>query len=68
SPVALLLGNGSSGEDENVIGIVGAEKVRLVFIDVGGQVALVVVDSSDAARFDDLATQAMPIIQSFKFQ
>ncbi|MFL5719018.1 MAG: hypothetical protein ACJ778_00925 [Chloroflexota bacterium] len=68
SPVALLLGNGSSGEDENVIGIVGAEKVRLVFIDVGGQVALVVVDSSDPARFDDLATQAMPIIQSFKFQ
>jgi hypothetical protein len=67
-PLALLFGNGSPGADENVLGLGGAEKLRLVFIDVGGQVALVVVDSSDPARFDDLAGQAMPIIQSFKFQ
>jgi hypothetical protein len=68
APVAALLGSGESSGDHNGIGIGGDERVRLVFIDVGGQVALVVVDSSDPARFDDLVSQAMPIVQSFKFQ
>jgi hypothetical protein len=67
-PVALLLRSGSAIADEHVIGLTGPEKIRLVFADVGGQVALVVIDSRDPARFDDLATQAMPIIESFTFK
>jgi hypothetical protein len=67
-PVALLLGSGSVGADEHVIGLVGNEKMRLVFVDVGGQVALIDIDSSDPTRFDDLVTQAMPIIESFTFE
>jgi hypothetical protein len=67
-PAALLLGSGDASADQHVIGLVGAEKVRLVFVDVGGQVALVVIDSSDPARFDDLAAQAMPIVGSFTFK
>jgi hypothetical protein len=66
--VALLLRSGSAIADEHVIGLTGPERIRLVFADVGGQVALVVIDSSDPARFDDLATQAMPIIESFTFK
>ena len=46
----------------------GAEKLRLVFVDLGGQVALIVIDSTDPDRFDDLASQAMPIVGSFKFR
>ena len=67
-PVALMLGSGDASADQHVIGLAGSEKVRLVFVDVGGQVALVVIDSSDPARFDDLVTQAMPIIGSFTFK
>ena len=67
-PAALLLGSGDASADQHVIGLVGSEKVRLVFVDVGGQVALVVIDSSDPARFDDLVAQAMPIIGSFTFK
>ena len=67
--MALLLGSGDPGaSDDHVIGLVGAEKARLIFVDVGGQVVLVVVDSSDPARFDDLVSQAMPIVQSFRFK
>ncbi len=68
APVAPLLGSGDSNGDHSGIGVGGAERLRLVFVDVGGQVALVVVDSSDPTRFDDLAARAMPIIESFKFK
>jgi hypothetical protein len=50
-------------------GLNGAERARLVFVDIGGGDTVVfIVDSSDPARFDQLATDAMPIIESFTFR
>ena len=51
------------------IGLVGAEQRRLVFVDIGqGDVVLIWVDSTDPARFDQLASDSMPIIESMTFK
>jgi hypothetical protein len=51
------------------VAISGAEKDRLIFVDLGGgAVTAIVIDSSDPAKFDALVADAMPIIASFKFQ
>jgi hypothetical protein len=46
------------------------ERWRLVLLDLGtgNVVAIIVDDSSTPSRFDELVTQAMPIIQAFTFQ
>ena len=50
-------------------GLGDKERTRVVLIDLGsGHTGLIVVDSSDPARFDQLATDAMPIIESFTFK
>ena len=50
-------------------GVVDKERVRLVFVDLGsGHTGLVVVDSADPSRFDQLAADAMPIIESFQYK
>jgi hypothetical protein len=50
-------------------GLGDKERARIVLVDLGsGHTSLIVVDSSDPARFDQLATDAMPIIESFNFR
>jgi hypothetical protein len=66
-PIAVLFTEAGGAGDPFAIGAL--DKVRLVFLDLGGgDILMVDVLSSDAARFDDLAAQAMPIIQSFHFE
>ena len=46
------------------------EKWRLILLDLGDSnvVAIILDDSKSASSFDELVTQAMPIVQSFKFK
>ena len=66
-PIALILTE--AGDQGDTFAVVTGERHRLVFLDLGGgDIVLVDVASSDLARFDSLASQAMPIIQSFQFE
>ena len=50
-------------------GLGDKERARIILVDLGsGQTGLIVVDSGDPTRFDQLATDAMPIIESFTFK
>jgi len=55
-------------DDAWIAGIAGKERERVILLDLDGTTFGILIDSSDPARFDDLVSQAMPIIQSFKFQ
>lgn len=49
--------------------LAGPERDRLLLLDLGGgQTVAVIIDSYDAGSFDELVSQAMPIVQSFTFQ
>jgi hypothetical protein len=51
------------------VGLGDKERARVIAVDLGsGQTGLIVVDSADPTRFDQLATDAMPIIESFTFK
>ena len=50
-------------------GLGDKERARIILVDLGsGHTGLVVIDSGDPTRFDQLATAAMPIIESFTFK
>ena len=50
-------------------GLSDKERARIILVDLGsGHTALIVIDSSDPTRFDQLATDSMPIIESFTFK
>ena len=58
---------GSDGGDP--FAVIAGERHRVVFLDLGGgDIVVVEVASSDLTSFDSLASQAMPIIQSFQFE
>ncbi|HEU0243499.1 MAG TPA: hypothetical protein VFQ75_06295 [Candidatus Limnocylindrales bacterium] len=60
-----------AGDRENAygVGIVGNERIRLTLLDLGGgDIVGIIIDSSDPATFDELATSAQPIIDSFRFR
>jgi hypothetical protein len=66
-PIAVLLTEAGGAGDPFAIGAL--DRIRLVFLDLGGgDIVMIDVLSSDAARFDTLAAQAMPIIQTFHFE
>jgi hypothetical protein len=50
--------------------ITAPEKWRLVLLDLGegSVVAIILDDSSSVSRFDELVTQAMPIVESLTFK
>lgn len=48
--------------------LAGQERDRVILLDLDGTTVGILIDSSDPARFEDLVSQAMPIIQSFRFQ
>jgi hypothetical protein len=67
APIAVLLTEAGGAGDPFAIGAL--DRVRLILLDLGGgDIVMIDVLSSDAARFDELAAQAMPIIQSFHFE
>ena len=50
-------------------GLDDRERARIILVDLGsGHTGLIVVDSSDPTRFDQLATDAMPIIRVIHVQ
>jgi hypothetical protein len=50
-------------------GLSDKERARVILVDLGsGHTGLIVIDSTDPTRFDQLATDAMPIIESFTFK
>lgn len=50
-------------------GLSDKERARIILVDLSsGQTGLIVVDSGDPTRFDQLTTDAMPIIESFTFK
>ena len=69
SVVAIGYDGTQSGLNDYTLGILGPERLRMIFLDLGaGDVVLIVVDSTNAARFDQLIGTAMPIIASFNFK
>jgi hypothetical protein len=68
-PIAAVLAEAGSSPDKEVFAIAGGDRVRLILLDLGdGDIVLIDVSSSDPARFDALVQQAMPIIETFKFE
>jgi hypothetical protein len=69
SPQVPLLADASSGPGDCAVGIDVGERMRLIFIDIGGgnTVAIAIDDSSAPSRFDDLVARAMPVVESFEF-
>ena len=50
-------------------GLGDKERARMILVDLGsGHTGLIVIDSSDPTRFDQLATDALPIVESMKFK
>lgn len=69
TPVAVLFGNEASvGSDSYGVGLTGSERERLILVDVGGQVVAIVIDATDPSTFDTFASQAMSIVESFRFK
>ena len=68
SPRAWLAYPTDGDNDAWAAGIAGQERYRVILFDLDGQTVGILIDSGDAARFDDLVNQSMPIIQSFKFR
>lgn len=65
APTASYLAYAGSDNDDYRIGLSGHEQQRLVFVDLGsGKVMLILVDSVDPTRFDQLVADAMPMIGS----
>jgi hypothetical protein len=68
-PSASLLVRSDDPHNGWGFGLSDKERARIIVVDLGsGETGLVVVDSSDPTRFDQLATDAMPIIESFTFK
>jgi hypothetical protein len=64
-----LMDAGSAGSGGYTWGIGPGERQRLTFLDLGsGDIALIGIDSTYPDRFDDLVSQATPIIQSLTFK
>jgi hypothetical protein len=70
SPERAFLGYASGTADDRwTADLAGQERYRVILLDLGsGHTVAIFIDSSDPARFDDLVSQSMPIINSFKFQ
>ncbi len=62
-PAAMLISNPVGSR---YWGIVGPAKARMVFLDMGSSTILVVIHASDKVAFDQLTTDAMPIVQSMR--
>jgi hypothetical protein len=51
------------------VGLLGAERQRLILVDLGdGDVVGIVIRTSDPAAFDAFVAEAMPIVESFRFK
>ena len=68
-PIAVILTEAGSSAAADTYAIGQTDRVRMVFLDLGGgDLLMVEIITSDAARFDSLVAQAMPIIGSFIFE
>jgi hypothetical protein len=51
-----------------LFGLQQSERARIVLVDVGEDVVAIVVEGQDSSRFDSLTTEAMPMIESLRFE
>jgi len=59
----------SVGYLTNEVSLLGAERQRLILVDLGdGDVVGIIIRASDPAAFDAFAAEAMPIVESFRFK
>jgi hypothetical protein len=69
APIAVVLTEAGSGPGADAYAIGLRDRVRMVFLDLGGgDILMVEIITSDAARFNGLVLEAMPIIGSFTFE
>jgi hypothetical protein len=55
--------------DDEAVGIAGTERQRLILLDLGdGDVLGIRIFSRDPGRFEAFVDEAMPIVQSFRFE
>jgi hypothetical protein len=55
--------------DDEAVGIAGTERQRLILLDLGDRDLLGIrIFSRDPGRFEAFVDEAMPIIQSFRFE
>jgi hypothetical protein len=67
APIASFVAEGGK-PDGWALGVASGERMRLIFLDIGGATALISIDdSSSPSRFDELVAQAMPIVRTFAF-
>ncbi len=51
------------------IGLLGGERHRLILLDLGdGDVLAIVIRTTDPAAFDAFVVEAMPIVESLRFE
>jgi hypothetical protein len=68
APTVDLLMQDHGGDDPWEYGLSGAERERLLFLDLGHDVTVfIVIDSTEADRFAPLVDTAMPIVMSMRF-
>jgi hypothetical protein len=67
-PTATFLCQSGLGNDGWGLGIIGAEQMRLILLDLGGHTVVIAIDSTDPTRFQALVQEAMPIVSSFTFK
>lgn len=52
-----------------VFGPVGTDRVRVILLDLGsGDLVFISLEDGDGTKLDQLVTEAMPIVQSFRFE
>jgi hypothetical protein len=54
--------------DQWMAGVLGQERIRLILLDLDGHTVGIIIDTSNPATFNDLVSQAMPIISSLQFK
>jgi hypothetical protein len=68
APFVDFLAYAGGATDGWVWGIQEGERQRIIFLDLGvGDVVMVAIDSTHPDRYDELVSQAMPIIESLRF-
>jgi hypothetical protein len=69
TPATVFLTRAGANDDAWTFGVRSTERALLVFVDIGqGNTVVFIVDSTYRSRFQTLANDAMPIIESFTFR
>lgn len=68
-PTAVYLSEGGNDAQGWNLSVQGVEQQRLILLDLGdGDVVAIAIDSTHPDRYQELVTEAMPIVASFRFK